>query len=80
MNNRPTINSDTFENIFKNKEELLEDMVKSLTRENNNKFKNRITSDKNNPNNLRYIISMIDDNTINIIDTKTNNNTIIHLN
>ena len=76
MNNRPLINSDTFENIFKDKE----DMARSLTRNHKNKYKNKITSDKNNPNNLRYIISMPNDYTIIIKDTKNNNNTIISLN
>ncbi len=79
MKERPTINSDTFNEIFKDNEEILVDMAASLTRNKKSKFKNKITCNKNNPKNLRYIITMPSDEIIEIKDTLDKNNMIIFL-
>lgn len=79
MNKRAIINSDTFDNIFKNKENLLAEMAASLTKEKKNKYQNQITSNKKNPKNLRYIITMPDDETVKIKDTHNKKNIIINL-
>ena len=77
--NRQTINSDTFSKIFADKEDLLANMATSLTRLSYSTFKNNITCNLSNPNNLDYIISMPDDNTIKLINTKTNKKIIYKL-
>ena len=79
MNKRATINSDTFEKIFNNKENLLSEMATSLTKEKTNIYQNQITSNKNNPQKLRYIITMPNDETIIIKDTYKKENIIINL-
>lgn len=68
---RSTINSNTFLNIFKDKEDLLARLASSLTRNDYEIFKNNITSDDNNPKKFEYIIKMPNDNTIKLINTKT---------
>ena len=67
-----TINNKTFSIIFSDKEELLEELASSLTRENRKLFKNNITCNVNNPENKDYIISMPDNNTIKIVNVKIN--------
>ena len=79
MNNRPIINSDTFEKIFEDKEDILADMAAPLTRNKKSKFKNKITSNKNNPTKLTYIITMSNDERIEIKDTYSKDNIIIIL-
>ena len=79
MNKRATINSNTFEKIFNNKENLLSEMATSLTKEKTNIYQNQITSNKNNPKKLRYIITMPNDETIIIKDTYKKENIIINL-
>ena len=79
MNNRSIINSDTFEKIFKDNEDILANMAASLTKNKINKYKNNITSNKNNPKELRYIITMPNDELIEIKDTYTKKNIIINL-
>ena len=53
-----TINKETFNKIFNNKEDILAMMASSLTRKNINIFKNNITCDLDNKNNKQYIIWM----------------------
>ncbi len=77
MKERPTINSDTFEKIFINKEKDLELMASSLTKENINKYKNNITSNPNHK--LKYLITMPNDNTLTITNTETNEKININL-
>lgn len=77
--NRQTINSDTFSKIFAKKGDLLANMASSLTRLNYDTFKNNITCNINNPDKLDYIIIMPDDNTIKLINTKTNKKIIYKL-
>lgn len=79
MNNRPIINSDTFEKIFEDKEDILADMAAALTRNKKIKFKNKITCNKNNPKKLRYIITMSNDKRIEIKDTYSKDNIVIIL-
>ncbi|MBQ6494871.1 MAG: hypothetical protein IJI49_02590 [Bacilli bacterium] len=79
MKSRQTINSDNFETIFINKEDILSEMASSLTKENINIYINNITSNKNNPNKLKYIITMPKDNIIVIKNTKNNKERIINL-
>ena len=79
MNNRPIINSDTFEKIFKDKEDILADMAAALTRNKKSKFKNKINCKKNNPKKLRYIITMSNDERIEIKDTYSKDNIVIIL-
>ena len=67
-----TINKNTFNKIFINKEDLLAQMISSLTRINIKEFKNNITSNINNPKNYKYIVTMKDNNTFKLINTKTN--------
>ena len=79
MKERSIINSTNFDKIFKDKEDILEDMATALTRDKKEKYKNKITCDKKNPKNLRYIITMPNDKTIKIEDTYTKKNIIINL-
>lgn len=76
---RAIINSDSFKKIFDNKETLLAQMASSLTKIEYNNFKDNITCNIKNPYNLDYIISMPDDDTIKIVNTKTREKFIINL-
>ncbi len=80
MKERPTINSDTFSKIFKNKKDLLAQLASSLTHKNINTYLNNITTDITNKEKLKYIITMPNDNTIIITNTINNKETIINLN
>lgn len=75
---RAIINSSTFKKIFKDNEELLAMMASSLTQTDLEKFQNNITCNEDNPNNCDYLIDMPDDNTITIINRKTNEVIIIN--
>ena len=54
------------------KEDLLEELASSLTREDIKLFRNNITCNISNPNNMDYVISMPDNNTIKIVNVKLN--------
>lgn len=75
---RPIINSSTFNEIFKNDPETLAMIAASLTKEDITFFKNNITCNPNNPNNVDYLINMPNDYEIKITNTK--NNKIITIN
>ena len=76
---RATINSDTFEKVFKDKEELLGQMISSLTRLDYNKFKNNITCNKKNISKVDYFVEMQNDNVIVVTNTKTKEIIVINL-
>ena len=75
-----TINKETFNKIFNNKEDILAMMASSLTRKNINIFKNNITCDPDNKNNKQYIIWMPEDNIIKIKNTKNDKIITVDLN
>ena len=79
MNQRQTINSDNFNNIFKNKNNIIEELASKLTKINIQNFHNNITTDTKNKKKLQYIIEMPNDNTFIITNTKNNTKTIINL-
>lgn len=75
-----TINKETFNKIFNNREDILAMMASSLTRKNINIFKNNITCDLDNRNNKQYIIWMPEDNIIKIKNTKNDKIITVNLN
>lgn len=77
---RAIINSDTFYEIFKDKEEVLAMMVASLTRIDRDKLENNITSDINNPKKLDYVVWMPEDYILKIKNFKSNDIITIDLN
>lgn len=77
---RSIINSDTFQKIFINKEDLLASMVSSLTEIDYKMLKNNITCDSKNPNKFNYVIRMPKDYILEILNTKNKKKIIINLN
>lgn len=77
---RATINSNTFYDIFKDKDDVLEMMVTSLSNINIKKVKNNITCNINNPKKLDYVIWMPEDNVLKIKNIKNNEILTINLN
>jgi predicted methyltransferase len=77
---RATINSNTFYDIFKDKDDILEMMVTSLSNINIKKVKNNITCNINNPKKLDYVIWMPEDNVLKIKNIKNNEILTINLN
>lgn len=76
---RATINSDTFHIIFnEEKTDLLEKLAAALTKIKIENFKDNITSDIQNKNKKKYIISMPDDKTFIILNTITKEKIIKH--
>ena len=67
---RATINSNTFITFFKDREDLLARLAASLTRCDYKIFANNITSDPLNEKKVEYVMKMLDDNTIKLINTK----------
>ena len=67
---RATINSSTFITFFKDREDLLARLAASLTRCDYKIFANNITSDPLNEKKVEYVMKMLDDNTIKLINTK----------
>lgn len=79
MKTRQTINSDSFQTIFKNKPTLLAQLASSLTHKNINIYLNNITADINNEDKLQYIVTMPKDKIILIKDTYNNKDITINL-
>ena len=79
MKTRQTINSDSFQTIFKNKPTLLAQLASSLTHKNINIYLNNITADINNEDKLQYIVTMPKDKIILIKDTYNNKEITINL-
>ena len=79
MKTRQTINSDSFQTIFKNKPNLLAQLASSLTRKDINIYLNNITADINNKDKLQYIVTMPKDKIILIKDTYNNKEITINL-
>ncbi len=79
MKKRQTINSDSFQTIFKNKPILLAELASSLTHKDKNIYLNNITTDINNNDKLQYIVTMPKDKIIIIKDTYNNKNITINL-
>ena len=79
MKTRQTINSDSFQTIFKNQPTLLAQLASSLTHKNINIYLNNITADINNEDKLQYIVTMPKDKIILIKDTYNNKEITINL-
>lgn len=79
MRKRQTINSDSFQTIFKNKPTLLAQLASSLTHKDINIYLNNITADINNEDKLQYIVTMPKDKIIIIKDTYNNKEITINL-
>ena len=79
MKKRQTINSDSFQTIFKNKPILLAELASSLTHKDKNIYLNNITTDINNNDKLQYIVTMPKDKIIIIKDKYNNKNITINL-
>ena len=79
MRKRQTINSDSFQTIFKNKPTLLAQLASSLTHKDINIYLNNITADTNNEDKLQYIVTMPKDKIIIIKDTYNNKEMTINL-
>lgn len=79
MKTRQTINSDSFQTIFKNKPTLLAQLASSLTHKDINIYLNNITADINNEDKLQYIVTMPKDKIILIKDTYNNKEITINL-
>ena len=79
MKKRQTINSDSFQTIFKNKPILLAELASSLTHKDKNIYLNNITTDINNNDKLQYIVTMPKDKIIIIKDTYNNKDITINL-
>ena len=79
MKKRQTINSDSFQTIFKNKPTLLAQLASSLTHKDINIYLNNITTDINNNDKLQYIVTMPKDKIIIIKDTYNNKDITINL-
>lgn len=68
---RPVINSSTFSNLFKDDLDFIALMASSLTRKDINIFKDNITVDPNNCNNVDYLIEMPNDYELRLTNVKT---------
>ena len=79
MKTRQTINSDSFQTIFKNQPTLLAQLASSLTHKDINIYLNNITADINNEDKLQYIVTMPKDKIILIKDTYNNKDITINL-
>ena len=79
MKTRQTINSDSFQTIFKNQPTLLAQLASSLTHKDINIYLNNITADTNNEDKLQYIVTMPKDKIIIIKDTYNNKEMTINL-
>ena len=79
MKTRQTINSDSFQTIFKNQPTLLAQLASSLTHKDINIYLNNITANINNDNKLQYIVTMPKDKIILIKDTYNNKEITINL-
>lgn len=79
MKTRQTINSDSFQTIFKNQPTLLAQLASSLTHKDINIYLNNITANINNDNKLQYIVTMPKDKIILIKDTYNNKEMTINL-
>ncbi len=79
MKTRQTINSDSFQTIFKNKPNLLAQLASSLTHKDINIYLNNITANINNDDKLQYVVTMPKDKIILIKDTYNNKEITINL-
>ena len=75
---RPVINSSTFSELFKNDIEFLAMMAASLTKKDINIFRDNITCDSSNPDNVDYLIEMPNDYEVKLTNLKTNEVIIIN--
>lgn len=79
MKNRPVINADTFERIFSDNEDVLAKMAASISKLKYEDLENNITCNVNNYKNVRYIMTMPDDDLFVIKDLKENDDILIYL-